>query len=104
MADIVTRIRESAAKNVLFLPHAVRQMTNAERMISTKDIRNVIDNGKVIEEYPEDPRGHSCLLCYTGDRPIHVVCSPKEDYLAVITAYIPDDNEWDDNYQKRNKP
>ncbi|MDY6830612.1 MAG: DUF4258 domain-containing protein [Thermodesulfobacteriota bacterium] len=103
MADILTSIKKSAAKNILFLPHAVRQMTNSERMISTKDIRNVINKGEVIEDYPQDPRGHSCLLCYSGDRPIHVVCSPKEDYLAVITAYIPRDSEWKNNYKVRKK-
>jgi hypothetical protein len=50
----------------------------------------------VIEDYPEDPRGHSCLILGLGynDRPIHIVCAPKEDYLAVITAYVPDPSEW----------
>lgn len=23
-----------------------------------------------------------------GDRALHIVCSPKDEYLAVITAYI----------------
>ncbi len=30
----------------------------------------------------------------TVDRPIHVVCSPKNEYLAIITAYLPDKDEW----------
>jgi len=29
-------------------------------------------------------------------RPVHVVCTPKEDYLAIITAYIPSMEEWDE--------
>jgi hypothetical protein len=37
-------------------------------------------------------------------RAINVVCAPREDYVAVITAYIPEPGEWSDDYQKRMKP
>jgi hypothetical protein len=33
---ILTRVRESAAKRILFLPHALNQMNSPERMISTQ--------------------------------------------------------------------
>ena len=58
--------------------------------------------GVVIEDCPEDPRGHSCLMLGFGykNRPIHVVCAPKEDYLAVITAYVPDSSEWLQNFKE----
>jgi hypothetical protein len=100
--DFLEIIKESAAKKILFLPHAVRQMSKPDRMISTKDIRFVLGHGEIIEDYPEDTRGHSCMiLSFIDKRPIHVVCSPKEEYLAVITAYIPNDQEWGNNYKKR---
>ena len=72
-------------------------------MISTDEVRQVIKKGELIEDYPEDVRGHSCLILGHGkiDRPIHVVCSPKEDYLAVITAYLPNPKQWEDNFRKR---
>lgn len=75
-------------------------------MITTGEVRRTIEYGEVIEDYPEDVRGHSCLLLGTGDsaRPIHVVCAPKEDYLAIITAYIPDETEWADGFRARRKP
>jgi hypothetical protein len=59
----------------------------------------------VIENYPEDARGHSCLILGFGknERPVHVVCSPKEDYLAIITAYLPDSNEWEQNFKTRKR-
>jgi hypothetical protein len=102
--EIVTRVRHSATKRILFLPHAVRQMAQPERMISTADVRAVIANGEVIEDYLDDDRGHSCLmLAFVADRPLHVVCSPKDDYLVIITAYLPSDKEWEDNYRKRKK-
>jgi hypothetical protein len=103
--DILSQVRRAAEEKVLFLPHALRQMLRADRMVSRAEVRQVIQGGKVIEDYPEDARGHSCLLLGFGDgnRPIHVVCAPKQDYLAVITAYLPDENEWSDDFSVRAK-
>jgi len=28
-------------------------------------------------------------------RPVHVVCAPKEEYLAIITSYIPSLEKWE---------
>lgn len=74
-----------------------------DRMISRLEIRNALFKGEVIEDYPEDPRGHSCLIFGVSDlgRALHVVCAPKEDYLAIITAYLPDEGEWTDNFTVR---
>ena len=65
--DILMRVRQSAAKRILFLPYAIRQMSRVDRMISTADIRTVIEHGEVIEDYPEDVRGHSCLCQQCGE-------------------------------------
>lgn len=101
--DILNLVRQSAAKRILYLPHAVRQMSRPDRMVSMAEVRYVIENGKLIEDYPEDVRGHSCLILGYGEggRPVHVVCSPKTEYLAIITAYIPGKHEWEDNFKKR---
>ena len=103
--NTIQLVRESAEKKLLFLPHAIRQMSRTDRMISTSEVHRVINNGELIEDYPEDARGHSCLIFGYGDgeRAIHVVCSPKEDYLAIITAYLPDPEQWEDNFRKRKK-
>ena len=87
----------------LFLPHAIQQMTRPERMISRQEVRNVVEHGEVIEDYPDDARGHSCLMLGFGldHRPIHVVCAPKSEYLAIITAYLPNPEEWSGDYQVR---
>jgi hypothetical protein len=78
-------------------------MSKPDRMISTNEVRKVIQYGEVIENYPDDPRGHSCLLLGydSNDRPIHVVCSPKSEYLAVITAYIPNEEDWENDFKTR---
>ena len=103
--NILDKIKESAGKKILYLPHAIRQMIRPERMISPEEVRYVVEYGEVVEDYPMDLRGHSSLLLgfHSKKRPIHVVCSPKEDYLFIITAYIPSDEEWEKDYKKRKK-
>lgn len=97
------RVRDSAKAKILFLPHALRQMNRPERMIRASEIQDVIERGEIIEDYPEDTRGHSCLMLGRGEsqRPIHVVCTSKEDYLAVIPAFLPDELEWTDGLTVR---
>ncbi len=93
---VIERVRQAARQRVLFLPHAVRQMARPGRMIEPREVHLVVERGDLIEDYPEDARGHSCLLCGEGNggRLIHVVCSPKDDFLAVITAYLPSATQW----------
>ena len=75
-------------------------------MISTIEIHQAIEYGEIIEDYPEDARGHSCLMLGGGEpsRPIHVVCAHKEDYLAIITAYIPNEKDWAADFKTRKTP
>ena len=97
------QIRQAAAIKILFLPHAVQQMARPERMISTAEVRQILETGEIIEDYPDDPRGHSCLILGHGNdrRPIHVVCAPKAEYLAIITAYLPSPDAWADDFRTR---
>jgi hypothetical protein len=98
-------VREAARKRLLFLPHAIDQMNRPERMISPREVREVIFSGQLIEDYPEDPRGHSCLLSGLThlNRIIHVVCSPKDAYLAIISAYVPEPDRWEENFTRRRR-
>ncbi|NVM26758.1 MAG: DUF4258 domain-containing protein [Desulfobacterales bacterium] len=104
--NLLATIRERASQRILFSQHGVRQMSRPDRMISITDIRMVLEKGEVIEDYLEDPRGHSCLILGkgTGGRPVHVLCSPKDDYLAIITAYLPTEEEWTSDFRVRKKP
>jgi hypothetical protein len=96
------KVLASASKRILFLPHAIRQLSRPERMISIEEIRNAIFHGEIIEEYPDDVRGESCLVLYAaGRRPVHVVCAPRTDYLAVITAYLPAPEQWSGDFRVR---
>jgi hypothetical protein len=101
--SLLPLVREAAEKKILFLPHAIRQMSRPDRMIRVAEVRSCVTAGDLIEDYPEDVRGHSCLILGYGDdrRPIHVVCSPKADYLAIITAYEPDPAQWEADFKTR---
>jgi hypothetical protein len=57
----------------------------------------------VIEEYPEDKRGKSCLVYGTtkGRKDLHIVCGLTSDTLWVITVYEPDSEEWIDPKTRR---
>lgn len=102
-SDFIDLVRDAARNRLLFLPHAIRQMARPDRMITSAEVESVVTSGELIEDYPHDSRGPSCLLLGFGDdgRPIHVVCSPKTDYLAIITAYLPDPAQWSADFKQR---
>ena len=104
-SNVLQQVIAAARKRILFLPHALNQMNAPDRMISVQEVRSVVFEGVIVEDYPGDVRGHSCLMLGYGNnhRPIHVVCAAKSDYLAVITAYLPDIEQWETNWQIRRK-
>lgn len=67
------------------------------RRISVQEIREAIAGGEVIEDYPADRRGPSCLAFgYTlARRPLHIHCShPSRYLLKMITVYEPEATRW----------
>ncbi len=101
--EFLVEVQAAARKRILYLPHALHRMTTKGEFITTRDVRDVVFKGSIIEDYPEDVRGHSCLILGTASDtgPIHVVCAPKDAYLAIITAYRPDQRKWYDDYARR---
>ncbi len=96
----ILEIRSAAQKDqIFFTEHAVRQM--AKRNIIDEDVFEIISSGKIIEEYPADKYGPSCLIYgqTVNDRQLHIVCSlpPR---VRIITVYQPDPAEWIE-YQRR---
>ena len=75
-------------------------------MIYIWELEDALRNGEIIENYPDDPRGASCLvLGFCGQKPIHAVCTIKTDpeELFLITVYDPSKrpDKWTENYRKR---
>jgi len=76
------------------------------RKIDAEEIEEAIYEGTIIEPYPDDPRGASCLILgfASGDRPLHVICGKiEEDEILIITAYEPDPREWEGDWKTRKK-
>jgi len=75
-----------------FSQHAVDQ--SIFRQISVHEIREMIANGEIIEKYPQDKYGPSCLIfgLTKASRPLHVQTSyPTRVILKIITLYQPDE-------------
>lgn len=101
--NFISKIREVAKRKIIYTEHALNEMNTEEEMISKDEVRQVIFEGEIIEDYPENKRGHSCLMFGFSNkrRPIHVVCAPKEEYLGIITAYIPSQEKWRSDFKTR---
>ena len=105
MKHFLEVIREAANKQIVYTEHALDEMNSEKEIIACDEISEVIFKGEIIEDYPRDRRGHSCLIfSYTSQgRPVHIVCSPKEKYLGIITAYTPTLDKWQENFKIRRK-
>lgn len=53
-------------------------------------IEEAILAGEILEQYPDDGRGESCLLIgFSGNIPIHIICGKRGEKITVITVYVP---------------
>ena len=76
-----------------------------QRRIKAEDIEQAVKMGTIIEDYPEDQRGASCLILgLVGERPLHVVCGRLDaEEVLIITTYEPDSTEWEDDWTTRKR-
>lgn len=75
----------------------------SSRGIDPLEIKEALLNGEIIEDYPDDKRGKSCLVNgKTGSgRYLHLVCGIAYNILWIITVYEPDPKEWIDSRTRR---
>lgn len=94
--DLIDGIRAKFRENQFeFSRHAVDRMIL--RHVAVAEVREAIYSGEVIESYPDDKYGPSCLILGFTDqgRPLHVQCSyPIRTLVRVVTVYEPDPDEW----------
>lgn len=76
--------------------------TDLKRDISADEIEQAVIAGNVIEDYPDDKYGPSCLILGETNegRPLHIQSSypPKPN---VITLYEPSPDEWERDWITR---
>lgn len=105
MENFLDKVKKAAETRIVYTEHALNEMNAEEEIISKDEIRQVIFEGEIVEDYPEDKCGHSCLIfSYTLiGRPVHVICAPKEEYLGIITVYVPTLDKWENNFKTRRR-
>lgn len=93
---MIHTIRDKIDNNEFeFSKHATDQ--SIIRHISVKELREAINNGEIIEDYPNDKYSPSCLIFGFTDsgRPIHINCSyPSRTLIKIITLYEPAPEKW----------
>jgi len=58
--------------------------------------------GDILEQYPDDGRGESCLIAeFSENIPIHVVCGKRGEKVVIITAYVPKPPKFVDPWTRR---
>jgi hypothetical protein len=103
--SLIDEIRARVASDQFeFSKHAVDQAIL--RAVSVQEVREAVAIAVVIEDYPGDKYGPSCLLLgFTATRrPLHIQCSyPSRPLVKIITLYEPDPNQWIDLRTRKGK-
>lgn len=98
---MINRIQHLCSKNsIQWSLHALKRMR--KRKITSDEVINCIQNGEIIEEYPDDRPLPSCLVLGMADKRIlHIVVGCGDEYISIITAYEPDITEWEPDFKTR---
>lgn len=81
--------------------HAQEEALDEDILVG--DILNVLSTGYVLEPYPDDPRGASCLFVGQGEDAswIHLLAGDfKQRNLVIITVYRPEPPKWIDPFTR----
>ena len=101
----IEKIRKAVSdKRVEFQKHAVRRMV--EENLTLTGILEVVLNGEIIKNYPDDrPYPSVLIMGYNNSRPIHVVCSYNydSDKVHIITNYEPSSDYYESDFKTRRK-
>jgi Domain of unknown function (DUF4258) len=103
MTTLIEEIRCKISNDEFeFSKHAVDQ--SILRGIKVGEIKEAVANAQVIEDYPDDKYGASCLIggLTVENRPIHIQCSyPSRPLIKIVTVYQPDHIRWNDDFTQR---
>jgi hypothetical protein len=88
---------------IIFPSYVLKRMI--ERDINVENVRSVLENGEVIEEYKTDVPPRYLMLDWIDDRPLHVVA--EDDLLTqetiAVTVYEPSRKYWKIGFRERKK-
>lgn len=100
MFDIVwiqSKVRDG---NYYFSRHGDQERQNDNLTVS--EVEEALMTGRILEQYEDTGRGESCLVAGFTDsgKPLHIVCGELEDYVVVITVYIPTPPKFKNPYER----
>ncbi len=99
----IEKIKELCClQKVQFTDHALKRILQRNIDV-TKDVLPAILSAEIIEEYADDyPYKSYLLLGRTEEgKAMHIVCAIGDDILWIITEYVPNNIEWEDDYKTR---
>jgi len=98
----IEKIKKSIKKKFFYTHHSIKKLS--EKDISVDELRNAIESGEIIQEFPRDKYGPCSLIFgFTNrQRPIHAIVSYSEP-AWVIMAYEPQIEEWINFRERKQK-
>jgi hypothetical protein len=91
-----------STQSILWTEHVTLRLR--ERKLKRADVIECIQNGEIIEQYPDDVPYPGCLIygCSQDGKPLHIVCNINHDNLCcIITAYFPSLDKWKKDFKTR---
>ena len=101
MIDIATLQDLCKKHKIRWTAHILTRLI--KRHIQQADVENAILTGRIIEQYPDDYPLPSCLVLgiSCSCKSLHVVCGTDGKELWMITAYYPDEEQWNSTFDER---
>lgn len=98
----IETLQEYYKNDIVFITNHAAERCR-ERGIFSKDIRNAIMTGEIIEEYLNNFPFPSCLVCGNTilGKIIHVCMSNEGSSSKIITAYFPSLDKWEIDLKTR---
>jgi hypothetical protein len=90
-----------SAEHIIWTEHLSFRLI--ERDIKRAAVITCINNGEIIEQYPNAYPYPACLISamLENNEPLHVVAGTNESELFILTAYKPTLEKWENDYKTR---
>lgn len=88
---------------IIFPLYVLKRMI--ERNISVENVRAVLENGDIIEEYKVDMPPRYLVFDWVDGRPLHVVAEDDSltEEITAVTVYEPSRKLWKSGFRERKK-